>query len=354
MWHSGDLSDLPFPFLLFRIWEDRLSGSLNIKTDPVFSLDFKNGEICISSERSNDQDWMTRLKEKAALKTKLPQKIKNLPELLETAASSPEEAWINLNSLAISETYPLFNLAKASYVFHSEHCWEEHEILFYIPTLDLILEGIRRMTDTTLFEAHLPAADKTIKPLLPEYLKEVSLNAPEIYLYHVVKKLYVVEDIYSYSRLGKTETQRALYAFLALGLVGLPRTSIPKTQNADISQAEIYHLMEEFNHLFAFIYKYISKEIGPASMNVLEKCLDDTKNSLSSLFQNLRFDLNGRIEISSIPITSATAQGRRLQQVLLQDLNEILAAEILAVKRLLGNAHEAALIKNLEKINACN
>jgi hypothetical protein len=210
------------------------------------------------------------------------------------------------------------------------------------------------MTDTTLFKTHLPAADKTIKPLLPEYLKEVSLNAPEIYLYHVVKKLYVVEDIYSYSRLGKTETQRALYAFLALGLVGLPRTSIPKAQNADISQAEIYHLMEEFNHLFAFIYKYISKEIGPASMNVLEKCLDDTKNSLSSLFQNLRFDLNGRIEISSIPITSATAQGRRLQQVLLQDLNEILAAEILAVKRLLGNAHEAALIKNLEKINACN
>ncbi len=297
---------------------------------------------------------MSCIKEKTAQKTKLPHKVKSLPELLETAACTPEEAWIHLNNLVLNQIYLLFDYADAGYNFHSEHCWEEHEILFYIPTLDIILEGIRRMTNTGLFTAFLPASDKIIKPLLPEYLKEVSLNAPEIYLYHVVKKWDIVEEIYSYSRLGKTETQRALYAFLALGLVGFPRAALLKAQNADISQAEIYHLMEEFNHLLAFIYKYISKEIGPASLNVLEKCLDETKTSLSPLFQNLRFDLNGRIEISSIPITSATVQGRQLQQVLLQDLNEILAAEILAVKRLLGNTHEAALIKNLERLNTCN
>ncbi len=297
---------------------------------------------------------MTGLKEKTSLKNKLSHKVNNLPELLETAASSAEEAWTNLNSLALNEIYPLFNLASAGYDFQSEDCWEEHEILFYISTLDVILEGIRRMTNTTLFAAYLPAPDKIIKPQLPEYLKEVSLNAPEIYLYHVVKKFDLMQDIFSNSRLGKTETQRALYSFLVLGLVGFPWASHLKSQNADISQSEIYHLMEEFNHLLAFIYKYISKEIGPASLNVLEKCLDETKNSLSPLFQNLRFDLNGRIEISSIPITSATVQGRQLQQVLLQDLNEILAAEILAVKRLLGNMHEAALIKNLAKLNTCN
>ena len=37
------------------------------------------------------------------------------------------------------------------------------------------------------------------------------------------------------------------------------------------------------------------------------------------------------------------------RKVLLRDLNEILAAEVLAVKKTLGNEHESALIENLKE-----
>ncbi len=354
VWLSGNLSNLPFPFLLFRIWNSRMSGILEIETDAGHALDFKNGDMCVPAERFSDGDDLVRLKERTSGGDPDIEAAKGLPDLMDTGKFTPEEMWKTLRALTLEDLMPLFDLPGADYAFHSEHCWEEHEILFYVSLLDLIPDGIRRMTNYALIAEHLPDPDAALRPLFPDYLKRIPFNAPEIYLYHVIKEEEAVADIYASSQLGRKETQKTLYTFLALGVVGLPHTNIKNHDQAEISQADIYQLLESFNHTFETIYKYISREIGPASLNVLEKCLEDTKPSLSPLFQNLRFDPDGRIEINSVPITGAGNQGRRLKQDLVQDLNEILAAEMLAVKKILGNAHEAVLIKNLGKVLGWN
>ena len=353
-WLSGNLADLPFPFLLFRIWNSRMSGTLEIETEAGNAVDFKNGDMCVPAERFGDGDGLDRLKERISGKGPDFEEARGLPDLMDAGNLTPEEMWKTLRTLITEDLIPLFDQPDADYAFHSEHCWEEHEILFYVPILDLILDGIRRMSNTALIAEHLPDADAALRPLFPDYLKRIPFNAPEIYLYHVIQEEQAVGDIYASSQIGRKETQKALYTFLALGVVGLPHTNIKNHDQAEISQSDIYHLLDSFNHTFETIYKYISKEIGPASLNVLEKCLENTKPSLSPLFQNPRFDPDGRIEINSVPITGAGIQGRRLKQALVQDLNEILAAEMLAVKKILGNAHEAVLIKNLGKVLGCN
>ncbi len=354
-WHSGDLSDLPFPFLLFRIWNGRLSGTLEIDSTPQGRpLDFKNGEISMTAELVEAEDSAVRLKDRIPARAALYGTNRPLKNHLDAAALSPEELWKDLTFISREDFIPLFDLAAAPYAFLSGQGREEHDILFYVSSVDLILEGIRRMKDYALIENHLPDPNKSIKLLFPPYLKHIPLSPPEIYVYHVMKNHLILEDICTVSRLGKKQTQKILYAFFALGIIGLPHTSILGHNKGEISQAEIHHLLEAFNHTFAFIFKYISKEIGPASLNVLEKCVEDTKPALSSLCQNLRFDLEGRIEINSLPITSASVQGKQLKPALLKDLNEILAAEVLAVKKILGNAHEAELIKHLEKLDGWN
>ena len=355
VWLSGNLSDMPFPFLLFRLWKNRLSGTLEIETESGHSVDFKNGDSCVLAERFTDGNGMSQLKKRfEGGKTTAIEQAESLQDLVESKAFTPVEMWDTLRSLTSEGISPLFDLAEADYAFHSEHSWEEHEILFYNPVLDLILDGIRRMTNSALITGYLPGDEAKFKLLFPEHLKQISWNPPEIYLYHVIKEAQGMEDILASSRLGRRETQKGLYAFLALGVLGLPHTSTQILEFLEISQADIYHLLENFNNSFESIFKYMSKEIGPASLNVLEKCLDDTKSSLSPLFQNLRFDPGGRIEINSVPITTAGIPGRQLKQVLVQDLNEILAAEILAVKKILGNSHEAILIKNLGKVTGWN
>jgi hypothetical protein len=349
-WQTGDLADLPFPFLLFRIWNAGLSGTLEIRSDSPLDVEFKKGEISVPVLRIDDPALLTRLgilnPEHAAVYSEAG----TLQDLLENRTLSPEEIWLDLTACFREDLYPWFDRAAAPYAFRTKHPREEADILFYIPTLDIILEGIRRMPDGRLIQGQLPGREKSLKLLFPEYLDRIPLSPPEIYLYHVVKSRKKMADILETSRLGTAATQKILYAFLALGITGSPHTTIHNPAHGEISQADIYHLLEDFNRSFAFIYKYLSKEIGPASLNVLEKCVEDSKPSLSPLFQKLRFDGEGRIEINSIPVTGPSVQGRRLKKVLLQDLNEILAAQILAVKKILGNDHEAALVQHLEKL----
>jgi hypothetical protein len=342
VWLSGNLSELPLPFLLFKIWKSQRSGTLAIKGNKGSRVDFKDGNICVAAPS------IKRL---------------NLPELasagdisaiLEGGSLPPDTLWDRMRERSIEALTPLFDVPQAAYNFTSEHCWEEHEILFYLTTLDLILEGVRRMQNYSLIDAHLPAADKTLKPQSPKHLNQVRLNSPEIYLYHVLKNQRSLEDVYAASELGKKETQKILYAFFSLGIASPPHTKMINTQALELSQADIYNLLDAFNQKCSFIYKYISKAIGPAALNVLEKCIEDIRSHLSQPFQNIRFDASGRVEISSIQITGSSLQGQSIQHLILQDLNEILAAEILAVKRILGNDHEAALIRGLEKVSEWN
>lgn len=353
-WFTGDVSELPLPFILSQIWREKLTGSLEVKADPPSTLTFKNGDVCVRAEQIQSPGFVSRLKPRGASSTARRKETRTLQDLLESGLFAPDDLWQALRALVLSDLTALFDHASAPYAFQNKGNWEEHEILFYISVPDLILAGIRGMTNMKIIEAQFREEDQSLKLLFPEYLQRLPLNSPEIYLYHVVKKQSSLESIMASSHLGKSATRKILYSFLALGIAGLPRTAVFSGKGQDISQSDIYHLMEGFNRTFAYIYKYISKEIGPASLNVLEKCLDETKPSLSPLFQNLRFDREGRIEISSVPITSVSVQGRELKQALLQDLNEILAAEILAVKRILGNTHEAALVKNLGHINGWN
>lgn len=342
VWLSGNLNELPLPFLLFKIWKSQRSGTLEVMGDKRVSIDFKDGNICITA---------------ASIKKLKPPELAPSGDIADALAGGPlrpDNLWKKLRTHSIEALIPFFDIPQAKYSFNSEHCWEEHEILFYLTTLDLILEGVRRMQNYGLIEAHLPAADKTLKPQSPKYLNQVRLNSPEIYLYHVLKNHRSLEEVYAASELGKNETQKILYSFLSLGVAGLPHTKMINTQALELSQADIYNLLEAFNQKCTFIFKYISKAIGPAALNVLEKCIEDIRPHLSQPFQNIRFDSGGKVEISSIQITGSSLHGQSIQHLILQDLNEILASEILAVKRILGNDHEAALIRGLEKASEWN
>lgn len=130
----------------------------------------------------------------------------------------------------------------------------------------------------------------------------------------------------------------------------MEESRLQKTSSDKHPHLEFDKIVDVFNDKFSYIYKYISKELGPVAFNVVEKCLEETKFHLSPLFREIKFDAEGRIEINSIPKANITFASGEAKMNLIKDLNEILAAEVLVVKKNLGNEHESLLIKNLEKI----
>jgi len=113
---------------------------------------------------------------------------------------------------------------------------------------------------------------------------------------------------------------------------------------------EVDEILRCFNDKFSYIYKYLSKELGPVAFNVIEKCWEETKPHLSSIFQEAKIKLSGRVDLSSYLKTNLIYTDQKIQVNLIRDLNELLVAEVLAVRKNLGSEHETALVKNLEKI----
>jgi hypothetical protein len=59
---------------------------------------------------------------------------------------------------------------------------------------------------------------------------------------------------------------------------------------------------------------------------------------------------DGRIELRTLLRKNLGVSSDDGKRSLLRSFDEILAAEVLAVKRTLGNGHESALVKGLERM----
>ena len=360
----GDLASYPLPFLFFHIWKSELSGTLEIKRGKdIFLIDFKRGNICIGIHSIEKKSFLSFVTEKGILKEATSPKYQKsakktdlsfIRTLSATEHLPANELWTQMDAFIKDRLLHLFDYPQAEYLFHSDPVREEHKILFYIPTLDFILQGIRQMQNQDIILHHIPAPEVDIHLLNPDYLREIRLTPAEIYAYHVVESQKSIKKIYASIEISEKEVQKIIFSFLSIGIIGHSHSQSPNNYSSEFSQVHLYKMLDAFNAKSTFIFKYISKEIGPAAWSVMGKCIEEIRDHLSPFFQNVRLDADGKIEAASIQKTGSSSIREKARQTFLSDLDEILAAEILAVKRALGNSHEAELIKNLEKTGQWN
>jgi hypothetical protein len=91
------------------------------------------------------------------------------------------------------------------------------------------------------------------------------------------------------------------------------------------------------------------KEVGPIAENVLEKYMGGLRDQRKDVFASVKLQKDGTLDIAAIErnLNKFPEEERRTR--LVDGLNELLYAELLAVKRTLGAEHEASLIKLLRE-----
>lgn len=357
---QGKFSDTPFPQLLFRIWQEEKSGSLKTKNDKLEKrLCFKKGNITIERVLFPGKHFLKALVERKILDFSCTKEYENfaaqnkctlIRALHELSPLSPNRIWMLMEDFIKTDYFLLFDWTDGEYEFDSEKINQDSETLFLIPTLSFILQGVRQMQNYDLIKAHLPPENELVQILSPDYFNEIKLDPSEKYLLALLDNKKSLKNIYDLSELGKKESQKVIFYLSCLGLIALSQSKIQETFHDKHPHLEFEKILDAFNDKFSYIYKYISKELGPVAFNVVEKCLEEIKSFLSPLFREIKFDAEGRIEINSIPKTNITFASGEAKMNLIKDLNEILVAEVLAVKKNLGNEHESLLVKNLEKI----
>ncbi len=358
----GNTSRLPFAKLLLALFQEEESGYLRIKKDKLDkNLYLEKGEIAAVRSLLPEKDFLKALVEKNLLDKKslsrsesfASQNKSNLTKaLLELDIFSPSELWKLMKEFLKADILPLFDWSDGEYTFDPENIPKGSDILFRLPTLNFILQGIRAMENHEIIQAHIPQENSAVSVVRPCSLNPNELEPPEHYLLKIIEKNNDLKTIYESSELGRKETQKILFSLITLGLVASPQQPSKEKMPDKSTQAELAKILEAFNSKCTHIYKYISKEIGPVALNVLEKCQQEIRGHLSSASQKIKLRPDGGIDMNSLLKTSLWSEEQKKN--LIKDLNEILAAEVLAVKKNLGNAHESALVKNLEKIGEWN
>ena len=355
-----DSSDILFAQLLFSIWQIKKSGCLLVKKGPIKkSIYFKKGKIIIGEKTFGKKNFLKTLTQKKSLNSAIQKEIELIAEkkrkawikaLIELEGLSPTLVWDLMEDYSKSDLFPLFDWYPFKHSFDSEQLPQEFEILFQIPALDFILEGIRQMKNYDLIQTQILPVEMEIQILSPSYLNQIHLESPEGYLLHLIASQKKLKNIYNLSELGKEESQKIIYGFICLGIVGPPPEKGQGSSAQKIFLTDLSRIHKIFNIKCSYIFKYISKEIGPVALNVLEKCIEEITPYLSPLMQSIGLDTEGKIRPATLQKTNFSCLNVKDKQNLLRDWNEILTAEILAVKKTLGNDHESTLVKSLERI----
>lgn len=351
-----------FPQILFSVWESKQSGSLFLGTKTQQkTIHLKEGDIAVVKDSFNESSFLDDLLKKKILNPSSVKKYENqsrkarlplLTFLLDADLFSPAQLWKHMESFTKEELFPFFNqfLVKSSYT--AEEAPQDPSILFTLPTLDFLHEGVYHVQNLEIIDAQIPDDTKCIQKLSSHHSALIQLRPTEKYVLRILKNKNDLQDIYASSILGLRATKMAIFALVSLGLLGSSSMATPNKPLQEFSAAELHKIFDTFNAKCSYIFKYVSKELGPVALNLLEKSIQDTKPHLSSHFQNIRLNMDGKIEWQSVQKSNIILSDRKTRIRIIKSLNEILSAEILAVKKTLGNESESILVKNLDKISA--
>jgi len=353
----GNLRERPLSFLLFYLWNFRKNGRLSLKQGKNEKiLFFYEGNIAITSNTFNEKDFFTALTKKniietASLENILTHARQEHMSLIKTCTQMDilgvQHLWRLIQDYSLSDIFPFFDWEDAEFLFQPDNKPDKPQILCRIRTIDAILQGTRHMTNFDFIASQLPGDDIDIQAFFPKHQSQIPFLLHEEYLLHLLSTLHNLEDVYKHTEISITETQKVIFTFLSLGLFAFSQAN---NSLSDFSHEELNTILTSFNRKWVFVFKYISKELGPVALNILEKSLEEAKSRLSPLFQSIKLQSDGNIDTNSVLKAKFNFSSQKTKQTLLIGLNEIIVSEVLVVKKNLGDEHEAILVQNLRKI----
>jgi len=357
---QGTLAETPFPRLLVDVWRQERTGRLLVRSakgERAFFFD--KGQLLVAQDGTEGKDFLAALirkkvltEEQAGRAERLAEarKITLLKSLSELGLMSPVPLWSLAESFFVRRMYALFDLEEGTFLLDAGSVLPGGQRLGILQTPDLVLEGIRQMHNDGLIARYLPGEEEAIRTSTPYFLPLLKFEAPERYALQLLNGACSIRRFQEWSELGARENRKILFAFRCLGIL-----SPAESKTADLGpQAspglEQGRILEALNEKCAFLFKFVSKEIGPVAGSVLNRALDEVRPSLGPMFQKMALQYDGRVEVDAALRLSVEHLPEDVFRTIVQGYDEILTAEVLAVRKTLGPAQETSLVRSLEKI----
>lgn len=351
---KGQLSDVSVPDLLNQLRTSRATGILTLVAGGARkALYMKNGRVVFaSSNLPNDRLGEILLREGKITVEEYDASIKAITKgkrqgkaLIEMGALSPKDLWEGVQFQVKEIVYSIFHWDEGTFHFEESTLPEKERITVDLDVRDLLLAGLRRVDASGRVQARYPESDALL-----ERVDGQSAAALESYEQHVLALVDGERSVLEVSReseIGDNETLKVLYALLSTGVLRVKGRKVHALDQDFVPVDSVYSVLDSFNQMYEHIFKYMVREVGPIAENVLEKYVASLRDTRKDVFSGIKLQKDGTIDAAVIErnLTKFPDDSRRA--ILVDALNELLYAELLAVKRTLGHEHEAALIRAL-------
>ncbi|MEN8152628.1 MAG: DUF4388 domain-containing protein [Acidobacteriota bacterium] len=365
---SGNLSEVFLPEIIHYIYKENIFCSLIIKTDTSQKEIFiENGKIVFASSDNLKDNLGTFLfsrdiisediyKETGSKKKKNGKRLGKI--LVEKGVFNYDQLWYWVEEHLKWLSQSIFFENKGEYHIRKEYKKSDENIILDYHILQFLVDGIRNNKDYVTIKEKT-SHFKNMFFFKKEIMEMIELKSYEKHILDLLKKFTDVETILKMSELSENDTLKILYMFKLLQVISIDKNEIEKKSGSSDQEqisAKTFHSYEEalkhYNLKYEMIYKVLSKEIGPISLSILSRSIEDIKDNLPSYLKNAELEKDGKLKDNSVLKKVWYYDFETTITNFMRGLEEILYAEIYAVKKNLGIEFEHQILKWIKGIKS--
>jgi hypothetical protein len=350
----GTLARLALPDLLHELQAAGATGILSLTSGGARkALYFKGGRVVFAaSNLPSDRLGEVLLREGKITPDQIESSVRALAQgrrqgrvLVEMGALSPDELWWAVQTQVREIVFSVFQWDEGHFHFEESVLPEKEKITVDLDVTALVLEGVRRMDPGGAMHARLPDAYLVVER--GEAPAKGLLHPWEEHVLSLIDGEKSILELCHESDAGEGQTQKALYAFLCTGIARARGRKVRALDQDFVPEDTALAVLDSFNRMYRHILAYMVKEVGPIAENVLAKYLGTLRESRPEVFQAVSLRKDGSLDEAAVERNLARLPEEERRTRLVDALNELLYAELLAVKRTLGADHESAIVRDL-------
>ncbi len=356
---GGTFGEWDLAAILFQVQQQAIEGELRISSPACGRSIFIEDQKVQFASSTRPEDWLGNyLLQHGVISADLLQKASQLVQerkirlgraLLEMGIFNSDYLWTYVQAHLRWLVVSLFTLSEGRFELLPAPEKQPENIRLESDILSLILEGTRQIEDRQFIERQLQPI-REFFPARTEAANRLPLKAHEFHLLHLARTRHTLQDIMQRSELLAFETQRILYSLLRLGILAdRPEPVAARTDRAQKSWLPSFTSFDEalsyFNGKFEYVYRLLSKEIGPVSFSILSQAVGEIQERLPGYFQQIQLNENGSLDKKTILKSVWYVDFEENITDFLRALEEILYSEIFAVKKHLGKEYEQTILQ---------
>ena len=282
MGFTGNIKTVPFPDILQLISTGKKTGRLKItRQHQSKEIFFKNGNIIYANSSNIQDDLLGNLLLKKGKISKYDlEKAINLQEtsgkkigtiLQELNVLNPHEVEECLKIQIEEVIFSLFSWEAGDFGFQDNVFPPENQFVTQLDTMNVIMEGTRRIDEWVELKKILPGENKALKITGFPKVKgdEIILTLDEFQVLNLINGDRTLPEILQASALGDFVTSKAVHKLISKGLIesieikGAPVSSKKEEENLLVLIAKIY------STAFQVTDRTIQRKLGAGKYKIL-------------------------------------------------------------------------------------